>query len=912
MTLNNATQGAQNFSFQLSNGQTVNVTVAAGATTGTAKLGWGSGLTGGATALNGYPNSDVFKEADVNLTATDFKAVGTGGNFEGLAVVNSSTPVVISDSINTTTATLTSAGSGNEDNGSITYTVTLNNATQGAQNFSFQLSNGQTVNVTVAAGATTGTAKLGWGSGLTGGATALNGYPNSDVFKEADVNLTATDFKAVGTGGNFEGLAVVNSSTPVVIGDTIDTFKVTIQSNGSVIEGQPTNYTISLSQKLGEALTVTLSNGATVVVKAGDTSATYTSPANSGGTLLDLTGATVPSGKAFENLVLGGYSALTGNVGNDTLTGANGNDVIISDVQGLQVLPGQNYNIAILVDTSQSMGSAAMTQATAALKTVFNSLIASAKAEGAGTVNLMILDFDSKVNKVVSVDLKDADAYNKLVTALNSFNGNNGATNYEAAFDYAAHWLKESQTSNPGVNLTYFITDGDPTVYLKDESNPILVDYSSSSGTADISLSALLASKNYQPGDVVTMMLGGQSRVVVDANGTVYKWTQGNGNNWTSSVLTKAGDFSNYNTDPKDVTLRPKGDGTWELSTATKYSSSSTEPDTQAQAAYQQLKLISTGGVEAIGIGQNVSANNLKNYDSDGVVQTNIDAANLAAAILGTNTTLPSGDDIVQGGKGDDILFGDQIKLGDLQGFAALQKMVADQLGGGLTADKVTVEQVHNYISQNHAAFAELETTGGGKDELHGGIGNDILYGQGGDDKLYGEDGDDILYGGTGNDTLDGGAGNDLLVGGAGNDTLSGGTGNDRLLGGQGNDTLIGGDGDDVFVWSKGDQGTIAAPATDVVKDFGNGNDKLDLSDLLQGEQNVTDLSKFLHIDREGANTVLKVSSSGGLSSSGANFDQKITLEGVAWNDPGNDATAQNNLIKQLIAQGKLVVDGTH
>ena len=127
-----------------------------------------------------------------------------------------------------------------------------------------------------------------------------------------------------------------------------------------------------------------------------------------------------------------------------------------------------------------------------------------------------------------------------------------------------------------------------------------------------------------------------------------------------------------------------------------------------------------------------------------------------------------------------------------------------------------------------------------------------------------------------------------------------------------GDDILLGGAGNDTFKWNAGDQGSVAAPAKDVVLDFGHGKDKLDLSDLLQGEDNATDLSKFLHIDREGANTVLKVSSSGGLSSSGANFDQKITLEGVAWNDPGNDATAQNNLIKQLIAQGKLVVDGTH
>ncbi|MDI9857571.1 immunoglobulin-like domain-containing protein, partial [Comamonas sp. 17RB] len=714
-----------------------------------------------------------------------------------------------------------------------------------------------------------------------------------DVFKDAEtINVTITGTNG---GGNFEYLDTSATAT-VTVKDTIDTFKVTIQSNGSVIEGQPTNYTISLSQKLGEALTVTLSNGDTVIVKAGDISATYTLPANSGGTLLDLTGATVASGKEFENLVLGGYSALTGNVGNDTLTGANGNDVIISDVQGLQILPGQNYNIAFIVDTSGSMGDKAVSDAVKALQEVITKLIASAKGENAGTVNIYLSDFDASVQGSVSINLKNFTDANKdgfpdvIKTLLNSM-ASGGGTNYEAAFKDAANWFNSSSVkANAGTNLTYFITDGKPT-YYQDE-NPKVVDYYSSS-KSDISLQSLLI--NYKLGDEIKV----DGRVVVSKSGEVTAWVEKFWG-WESSSLGK-------------LTLNADGKGGYVYSVVGGSGNTTTSTETsESKAAYELLKAVSTGGVQAIGLGAALSADDLKAYDSDGVVQANIDAANLAAAILGTNITLPSGDDIVQGGKGDDILFGDQIKVGDLQGFAALQKMVADQLGGGLTADKVTVEQVHNYISQNHAAFAELETTGGGKDELHGGIGNDILYGQGGDDKLYGEDGDDILYGGTGNDILDGGAGNDLLVGGAGNDTLSGGTGNDRLLGGQGNDTLIGGDGDDVFVWSKGDQGTIAAPATDVVKDFGNGNDKLDLSDLLQAEQNVTDLSKFLHIDREGANTVLKVSSSGGLSTTGANFDQKITLEGVAWNDPGNDATAQNNLIKQLIAQGKLVVDGNH
>jgi surface adhesion protein len=518
-----------------------------------------------------------------------------------------------------------------------------------------------------------------------------------------------------------------------------------------------------------------------------------------------------------DGLSLAAYTTLTGGVGGDNLNGTGGNDLVVSDVQGLQILPGKNYNIALIVDTSGSMGATAVANAVKSLKDVVNQLIASAKGNNSGTVNLYLSDFDDKVQGSVSINLKnfvDAnnDGFPDVVQALLNSMTSGGGTNYEAAFKAAANWFySTSVTSNPGTNLTYFITDGLPTYY---QAN-------STSGASN-----------------------------PDGKGGFEK-----------SIL--AGDGINTTATVKQ----------------------------QSKEAYDLLAKVSN--VDAIGLGPSLSANDLKVYDTDGVVQANIDAANLADAILGKNNNLPLGDDIVHGGNGNDILFGDQIKIGNLEGFAALQKLVADKVGGGLEASKVTVEQVHDYITKHHADFAQLETVGGGKDELHGGAGNDILYGQGGDDKLFGDEGNDILYGGTGNDYLDGGTGNDILVGG------------------KGNDTLIGGEGDDIFVWLKGDQGTVAAPAADVVKDFGNGNDKLDLRDLLQGEEKVTDLSKFLHFGIENGSTVIKVSSAGGLTATGANFDQKITLEGVNWS-AADTASAQNDLIKDLIKQGKLLVDGNH
>jgi Ca2+-binding RTX toxin-like protein len=94
-----------------------------------------------------------------------------------------------------------------------------------------------------------------------------------------------------------------------------------------------------------------------------------------------------------------------------------------------------------------------------------------------------------------------------------------------------------------------------------------------------------------------------------------------------------------------------------------------------------------------------------------------------------------------------------------------------------------------------------------GNDSIIGGTGDDKQWGGAGNDVLAGGEGNDSLLGGVGNDKLDGGAGNDTLLGGAGNDTLDGGAGNDTLIGGSGTDTLVGSDGSDLFVFNAADAG---------------------------------------------------------------------------------------------------------
>jgi Ca2+-binding RTX toxin-like protein len=204
----------------------------------------------------------------------------------------------------------------------------------------------------------------------------------------------------------------------------------------------------------------------------------------------------------------------------------------------------------------------------------------------------------------------------------------------------------------------------------------------------------------------------------------------------------------------------------------------------------------------------------------------------------------------------------------------------------------------------------DVLTAGSGNNELHGGAGNDLLFSGQGNDILDGGTGIDTasyahatagvtvglslpggqntlgagtdtltgienLIGSNFNDTLTGDNTNNTINGGLGNDILSGGSGDDLLIGGLGNNTLTGGAGGDTFQWFKGNSGH------DVITDFTPGTDKLDLSQLLQGESGTTaSLDDYLHftVTGSGPSTVTSIDVS---AMAGAAPNQTIDLAGV-------------------------------
>ncbi|MEL4370059.1 choice-of-anchor K domain-containing protein, partial [Shewanella xiamenensis] len=128
-----------------------------------------------------------------------------------------------------------------------------------------------------------------------------------------------------------------------------------------------------------------------------------------------------------------------------------------------------------------------------------------------------------------------------------------------------------------------------------------------------------------------------------------------------------------------------------------------------------------------------------------------------------------------------------------------------------------------------------------------------------------------------------------------------GGEGNDTLIGGLGDDVLRGDNGADTFVWRYAD----ADKGTDHIMDFNVSEDKLDLSDLLQGETAGT-LESYLSFSLNNGSTVIDID-----ANKDGTFDQHIVLDGVnLYSQFG--ATDNAGIINGLLGSngnGPLIID---
>ncbi|HBS49821.1 MAG TPA: hypothetical protein DEA05_06900 [Rhodobacteraceae bacterium] len=200
---------------------------------------------------------------------------------------------------------------------------------------------------------------------------------------------------------------------------------------------------------------------------------------------------------------------------------------------------------------------------------------------------------------------------------------------------------------------------------------------------------------------------------------------------------------------------------------------------------------------------------------------------------------------MVSGGEGDDTYIVDDASLALVEntgeGTDEVQSEVDWTLGdhfetltllGGADIDGIG-NDLDNGITGN-GGDNRLEGRAG-EDGISGGAGDDMILGGANSDKLWGGEGDDVLRGGAGADRLRGDEGDDRLVGNRGAGRLFGGDGDDTLLGGTGADQLTGNDGADVFLFLRAAHSTNSA-ASDRITDFVQGEDLVDLSQLVQGQ----------------------------------------------------------------------------
>ncbi|TLX80157.1 retention module-containing protein [Pseudomonas nicosulfuronedens] len=379
-----------------------------------------------------------------------------------------------------------------------------------------------------------------------------------------------------------------------------------------------------------------------------------------------------------------------------TISGGAGSDVLIGDPGGVSVYtqPGKNYNISLIVDTSGSMAdpSGSNMSRMALAKNALVNLVNTIKGHD-GVINVSLVSFSDNAHITTFNGLSAANV-TALIAAINALSAN-GATNYDDAMQKASSWFNSQVSTNHAdaahgyVNLAFFLTDGNPTVWNG---------YNGSGDTTNYNdINAALTSGN----DMLhgAGVLSGANAVDVNAigigsgiNSNYLKFFDNTDTTGSGSVTVDGQNITNTVGQPQIINTAE-----------------------QLQAALQEGFSTST----PVTVGNDHLVGGAGNDILFGDV-INTDQLAWAGHAAGTHNG---------------------------QGFQGLVDYLTATNGTAPTAATIS-----NYIIQHADQLNVAGDTRGGDDILEGGAGNDLMFGQGGNDKLIGGPGDDIMYGGTGAD----------------------------------------------------------------------------------------------------------------------------------------------------------------
>jgi len=377
-------------------------------------------------------------------------------------------------------------------------------------------------------------------------------------------------------------------------------------------------------------------------------------------------------------------------------TGA-GNDVQIGDVGGVTTIiqPAENYNIAIVLDSSATMGPkhllpsglSRLETAQAALKSFAETL-----TNTTGTINLRIIDFNAQATSrdFLNFDASDLGALGRYLDGIDTVFG----TNTEAGLREAIPFF-ENQSASDFNNITYLLTDGNPTYFLKQDGSLGGPGNTPTTQTVNQAIGAFKDLSEYSTvegigvapfnnGETILGMLDNTDVIgsaTVDVSG--------------GSVTSEVGETIDIST-------------TEELEIALQTGSSIDKNNPLGDDI-----LTGTAGNDVI-FGDTVN--------SDSLAWTN-------------------------GDTGIQFVAGEHDGLG----YDGLTEFLKWSENSG---QDPTDQQVIEYVRSNFQSLRDIGRTDGGDDLLTGGSGDDILLGGGGDDVLIGGKGHDLLFGERGADVF--------------------------------------------------------------------------------------------------------------------------------------------------------------
>ena len=547
--------------------------------------------------------------------------------------------------------------------------------------------------------------------------------------------------------------------------------------------------------------------------------------------------------------------------GNDTITITGGEGiagtVAAGDSGGVEVQttvqPGQDYNISIMLDLSDSMnddGSGFDGSKLAMAKSALTTFINETLAKHDGAINLQLVTFSGTAEekgtwKLLSSTNAEAEDNNQaqITSIVNTLSGlrASGGTNYEAALKMANGWFNDTPSEggvfgNGGENLAFFITDGQPTLYGNGNQGD---GNHSDNNTVTHALTAAQQLQTANGGVNINAIgigeaLEGHGKDILDLidNTTASGETTPTSTYWYEERILffwgwKEGEMPGLAEGNADLVYTTDG-----LKAALVGGSEITSTDLADAGNDTITAKDSNSSVIIYGDVMNTDRllYELKQLELSNLV--------MAGAVVSALPDYGSGTQVFQWLETN----GEKLTGTDYAGWThddTLKYMLeyAEELGYETRVD----DNGEFYLVTADGTVLNMDGTEAtvGLDSLTGrGGGNDTITGSRASDTIYGQEGDDLLVGDAPSESEEGSTvgsiegttvtsitemspdeldafiesvegtdadGGDRLFGGTGNDVLFGMGGDDFIEGGAGEDAIFGGAGNDIIVYDKAD-----------------------------------------------------------------------------------------------------------